>query len=332
MLARVACNVYWLSRYFERAENTARLINAHNSLLLDLPKSLGVGWEPLIAITGGEELFYERHAQATEEEVIVFLTSDDNPASILNSLAAARENLRTTRDLIPREAWEQLNDLYLWSKRILANKLPKHNRYPFLRDVIRQVQQITGLLYGSMSRDQVYTFLEIGHYLERADMASRILDVRSANLLHISQSQAQQQDGQGQMQSQSQSQSLTPFESIQWMGVLKSLTAYQMYRRATGLVRVRGQDALRFLLQNQEFPRSLYFCLEEVKLYVRDLPSNGKTISSLERLQRQISSADIAKLSSNPQQLHDFIDALQVNMGHVHSHIDSTYFSGRISA
>lgn len=330
MLARVACNVYWLSRYFERAENTARLINAHSSLLLDLPKSLGVGWEPLIAISGGEEQFYEKHSHATEEEVILFLISDDNPCSIFNALAAARENLRTTRDLIPREAWEQLNDLYLWSKRTLANNLPKHNRYPFLRDVIRQIQQITGLLYGSMTRDQVYTFLEIGQYLERADMVSRILDVRSANLLHINQAQSQTQSQSDGQQQQLQIQSLTPFESIQWMSVLKSLTAYQMYRRATGLVRVRGQDALRFLLQNQEFPRSMYFCLEQVKTHVQGLPSNGQTISSLERLQRQISVADLIALSNNPQRLHDFIDTLQVNLGQVHTHIDSHYFSGRI--
>jgi len=326
MLARVACNVYWLSRYLERAENTARLINAHSSLLLDLPKSLGVGWEPLIAITGGEEQFYEQHPHATEEEVISFLISEDNPCSILNALAAARENLRTTRDLIPREAWEQLNDLYLWSKRTLSKQLPKHNRYPFLRDVIRQVQQITGLLYGSMSRDQVYIFLEIGHYLERADMVSRILDVRSANLLHMN--QVQQQDEQ--LQEQTQSSNLKPFESIQWMSVLKSLTAYQMYRRATGLVRVHGKDALRFLLQNPKFPRSLYFCLEQVKYYVQGLPSNGKTLSSLERLQRQISTANLANLSNNPQELHDFIDILQMSMGYVHSHIDSSYFGGRV--
>ncbi len=325
MLARVACNVYWLSRYLERAENTARLINVHSSLLLDLPKSLGVGWDPLIAISGSEAQFYQIYPQAGENEVVSFLISEDSPASILNSLSYARENLRTTRDLIPREAWEQLNDLYLWSKRTLANGLPKHNRYPFLRDLIRQTQQLTGLLYGSMNRDQVYTFLEIGCYLERADMVTRTLDVRSTNLLQMTQSQ--QQDEQGQ---QMQLATLKPFESIQWMSVLKSLTAYQMYRRATGLVRVRGRDALQFLLQDSLFPRALYFCLEQVETHLKDLPGNGQTLGSLERLKRKISAADLALLAEQPQQLHNFIDTLQVGLGQVHNHIDSAYFSGRI--
>ncbi len=328
MLARVACNIYWLSRYLERAENTARLINVHSSLLLDLPKSLGVGWEPLIAISGGEEQFYELHDSAKEEEVVIFLTSDDSPCSIFNSLSCARENLRTTRDLIPREAWEQLNDLYLWSKRTLANGLPKHHRYTFLRDVIRQIQQINGLLHGTMSRDQVFTFLDIGRYIERADMVSRVLDVRSANLLLMTQTQTQQQEGQS--QTQTQTLSLKPFESIQWMSVLKSLTAYQMYRRATGLVRVRGKDALRFLLQDPEFPRALYFCLEQLEMHLHSLPNNGATQSSLNRLRRQITSANLSLLADQPQPLHDFIDALQVSIGYIHSRIDSSYFSGRV--
>src|SRR5947207_2300987 len=115
MLSRVADNLYWFGRYLQRAENTARLIMVNASLLLDLPKHATFGWGPLIDIVGAQETFKKLHPDASEASVVRFLTLDQGYAgSIFSSLHSAREILRTTRDTMPREIWEKLNDLYLF--------------------------------------------------------------------------------------------------------------------------------------------------------------------------------------------------------------------------
>ncbi len=313
MLSRVARNVYWMSRCLERAEDTARLVNVNSHLLMDLPKNTTFGWEPLIAIMGSQDLFYENYKTPDERNVVKFLLGDKNNASsILNSLANARENLRTSRDIIPREASEQVNDLYLYAKSKIPGGIPKNSRYDFLNTVIKGVQQITGLLYGTMSRDVAYDFMRLGRYLERADMTTRILDVRSASLLP---------------KTPEDQIVLTPFDNIQWMSVLKSLTAYQMYRRHMKMVRVRGSSVLAFFFKNAEFPRSVCFCLNQVEGCLKGLPHNDLPLRSLARLQRQVSTADAHALAHAG--LHEFIDELQIGMAGVHGHIDTIFFGGR---
>ena len=310
MLSRVACNVYWLTRYLERAENTARLINVHGNLLLDLPgKKVLAGWEPLIAITGNETLFYEYYRSANETNVIKFLLADErNPSAILSALKQTRENLRTTRDLIPRETFEELNDFYLYAQDRIKQGISRRNRYIFMQQVIRASQHITGILHGTMSHDVAYNFMRIGCYLERADMTSRILDARSANLL------AQLDDAE-----------LTPFENIQWMSVLKSLSAYQMYRQHVRL-RVQGADVLKFLLQDNEFPRAYFYCLERIGYCLKGLPKHQAPLRQLRSVQRQIKGADVYVLAHDKQDLHQFIDQLQLGLAKLHSSIQSTYF------
>ena len=113
MLSRVAENIYWMSRYIERAENTARLVSVATNLMLDLPKGMHQGWEPLISISGAHELFLKRHDNYGERAVLRFLIgAPENPDSILASLHNARENCRTVRDIILREIWEQINEFH----------------------------------------------------------------------------------------------------------------------------------------------------------------------------------------------------------------------------
>lgn len=310
MLSRVAGNIYWMARYLERAENTARLVNVNSHLLLDLPKNMTFGWESLIAITGCDNLFYESYKEPTERNVTKFLVGDEkNVSSILSCLAQTRENMRTSRDIIPADAWEQLNDLYLFVRNAVSNGITKRNRYDFLRKIILGCQQITGITAGTMNRDAAYNFLRMGCYLERADMTTRILDVRSANLLP--------------KQSEEGSVNLSPFDNIQWMSVLKSLTAYQMYRQRMRL-RVKGEDVLKFLLQDSEFPRAVSYCLSIVETCLSGLPKNDTPLRGLGRLQRQIQSANVRELAHHG--LHELIDELQISLGHVHDSIAVAYF------
>ena len=320
MLSRVAQNIYWMTRYVERAEDTARLINVNTNLLLDLPRHTTFGWLPLIFIVGAEKLFFEKEPNrlADEANVVRFLISDsEHPGSIISSLAAARENLRTTRDTVPQDAWEQINGLYIYARDHVPSR---RGRYEFLRRVIHGAQQIGGLLAGTMSRTAAYDFVRLGHYLERADMITRILDVRSANLLPRA----------GQSQSQSQSQILAlekeeqdPFESIQWMSVLKSLSAYQMYRQQVR-VRVSGPDVLKFLLQDEYFPRAVAFCLRQLEICLRKLPRNEAALAALAALRHKLNAAAVPELAR--EGLHQFIDEVQIGFGELHDQIAATYF------
>lgn len=317
MLSRVAQNIYWMARYIERVEDTARLITVNDSLLLDLPSNT-LGWEPLIFISGGHEQFFEHHSKPDEANVIQFLVgSPKNSGSILSSLSYARENLRTTRDVVPREAWELINDLYIYVRDHLVIGMSRRGRYEFLKRVIQGSQQVTGLLAGTMTHSAAYDFVRIGRNLERADMTTRILDVRSANLL-IQQILVQE----GQMQNQEEQ---TPFENIQWMSVLKSLSAYQMYRQQVRL-RVRGPDVLKFLLQDPLFPRAVYHCLGVVETCLARLSKNEATFESISRLKDCLTNARVLELALNGEDLHSFIDDLQIGLGDIHEQLAAAYF------
>lgn len=310
MLSRVARNIYWMARDIERAEDTARLINVNTHLLLDSPRSTSFGWDSLITIMGNAELFYANYNDANERNVTKFLIGDEkNFSSILSSLAAARENMRTTRDVIPAEAWEHLNDLYMHVKSKVASGINKRNRYDILKLVIGGSQQFVGITAGSASRDEAYNLMRMGRFMERADMTSRILDVRSANLLIMNDTVS----------------NLTPFTHIQWMSVLKSLTAYQAYRQHVRLRGVKGEDVLRYLLQDGQFPRAVTYCLSLVQQCLDGLPKNDMPLRSLARITRQVQEADMAALAHTG--LHKFIDELQVGLTSVHDHINTTYFS-----
>ncbi|MCW8904200.1 alpha-E domain-containing protein [Sedimenticola sp.] len=305
MLSRVAENIYWMARYIERAENTARLIMVNTNLLLDLPKGLQPGWQPIIEILGTEEYFLQHYDDFNERSVLKFLIADpQSPSSILHSLRLARENARTIRDIIPREAWEQVNDLYLMAKGNATSGYSKKGRYDYLKHIVLGAQTITGLLAGTMLHDVGYDFLRMGRNLERAEMTTRIIDVRSANLLE-------------------EHEGLTPFENIQWMSVLKSLTAYQMYRRNIQ-VRVRRKDVLKFLLKDKKFPRSFFHTLLEVKSCLQNLPRNEASIALLNEVGKKVLRADQAILQQD--ELHRFIDELQLGLADLNQSITRTYF------
>lgn len=306
MLSRVASNLCWMGRYLERAENTARLINVNFNLLLDLPKSIVLGWEPIVDITSNREQFYASYEQANEVNVIHFMVADTkNFGSIVSSLDSARENARTIREIIPREAWEQINEIYLFAKKNGSKATIRRSRYEFLSEIIESIQMITGILSGCMSHDEAYQFMQIGRNLERADMTTRIIDVRSASLLQETETEQ------------------SAFENLQWMSVLKSLTAYQMYRREVRL-RIRRSDVLKFLLLEQRFPRSLLHTLKQVAHCVADLPHSQETLNEIQRVEHRL-------LEANPQlliqdKLHEFIDDMQLGLIEVYNKIEETYF------
>lgn len=307
MLSRVADNLYWFGRYLQRAENTARLVNVHANLLLDLPRNVPVGWQPLLEIAGADESFRATAQEATEDNVVRFLLVDErNPGAVFSSLNFAREIARVSRDCMPREAWERLNDLYLFVQDRGEKSVMRARRQEFLQGVITGAMTIYGLLTANMSRDVGFQFLRMGTNLEQADMSTRILDARSSRLITYD-------------------AALSPFDNIQWMSVLKSLTAYQMYRRHVKS-RVSGTTVLRFLLQNREFPRSVIFCLNMLGSALPHLPESRKVTRALERTKALVMDANIDALITKPDALPTFMDEIQVGLGHLDDAIAESYF------
>ena len=311
MLSRVAENLYWFGRYMQRAENTARLINVNANLMLDLPRRMPLGWAPLVEIVGADMRFKELYPEATEDNVLRFLMVDPkNPGSILSSLHSAREILRVSRDTMPRDTWERLNDLFYYVNERGESAILRASRQAFVQQVISGALLVYSVLTSNMSRDVGFQFLRIGTNIEQADMTTRILDVRTTKLL-----------------TPDDKLDLTPFENIVWMSVLRSLTAYQMYRRHLR-TRVNGSGVLRFLLQNRDFPRSVMFCLGNIASTLPHLPGDRKIERTIDRTRALIRDANVDTLLKTPEGVPGLMDEIQIGLADMHTAVSEAYFGG----
>jgi uncharacterized alpha-E superfamily protein len=308
LLSRTAEGVYWAGRYAERAEATARLVKVHTELFLDLPRSAGVGWSPLLAVTGSADAFSTRHSDADEDEVVAFLVVDgDNPSSVIASLASARANLRVTRTVLPRLSWEVLNELFLWAVDTSAQAVDRRTRLAWMDHIVRQCQLFSGSLAGTMYHDESYSFLEIGRFIDRADMTTRVLDVQAEILLGQS------------------ADTVKPYADITWMNVLQSLNTRRMFLQQ-GHAGASGPEALRFLLKDPRFPRSVEHCLTAVSRCLLELPAHNEPMAGCATVQSQLEDADVSQLAQSG--LHEFADGLQQGLSRLHDLVTETYFGG----
>jgi uncharacterized alpha-E superfamily protein len=307
VLARTAERVYWMARYLERAEDLARLVSVNSNLLLDLPRRFAPGWAPLVTIIGANELYRAQYGDRVDEEAVLrFLVTDaDNGQSITAAASQARENARTFRELLPREGWEEINGLHHFVREHGAAALGKRDRYPFLRDVVRRCQAMAGILAGTMSQDEPYRFVELGRYLERADMTTRIIDVRSTTLISHRDAAA------------------APYDGVQWMSVLRSLNGLQMYRIEQG-ARPVGEAVVAFLLRSRRFPRALAFCADEMERCFDALGDGAAPLAATRGLRDRLVAFAPERLTS--EALAATMDDLQRELGDVHAAIAATWF------
>ncbi|MEC9408283.1 MAG: alpha-E domain-containing protein [Pseudomonadota bacterium] len=306
MLSRVADNLFWFGRYVQRAENTARLASVHANLILDMPRRVVVAWESVVDITGSRAGFLERYDDFSEANVVRFLLVDDaNPGSILSSLSNARQILRSSRDIMPREIWEEINKLYWFVRDATPQALERRRRSDFLDRVIRSCLLVDGMLYENMSRDLAFRFLSLGSSLEQADMTSRIVDASAIGLLPHHQDE------------------LLPFSNIQWRSVLMSLTAYQMYRRQVRR-RVSGPKVVQFLIQDRDFPRSVAWNLDAICQTLSRIPNHDLPLRVARTIRTRIAEADLTALPQS--QVSAYMDDLQGRLAQLGSVITEHYF------
>jgi uncharacterized alpha-E superfamily protein len=310
LLSRVAERIYWSARYLERAETTSRLARVYGNLLLDLPRQAGLEWDLLIQITGCAELYRELQPNPGPDTAERFFVADRlNPSSVRSSLLQARENLRTTRDNLPSEAWRSVNELSMYVGEELDAATSHRRRYGIHSRVVEGCQQISGLLHDTMSHDAGYQFFRIGRGVERADMTTRIIDVAAATLLGR--------------------EDLARFDNALWMAVLQSLSAYQMYRQRVRR-RIDGADVIAYLLKDDQFPRAFSFSLREVGSALAVLPRNAEPHKSLGGLRRMLAQLEVAGLDIAT--LHQWIDDAQRELGELHTLIHRTWFEPSINA
>jgi Uncharacterized protein conserved in bacteria len=218
----------------------------------------------------------------------------------------AREILRVSRDALPRDAWEWLNDLHYYLLEQGEAALVRAGRQAFLSRISSTALLVGGLLEANMSRDVGYHFLHLGTLIEQADMTTRILDVRAARAVPDS----------------AEARALS---SATWISVLRSLSAYQMYRRHVKR-RVSGGGVLRFLLQDRAFPRSVAYCLATGAEILPYLPVNRRVERALERTRALARDADVAILLASEVGIPRLLDEIQLALGMLHEAIAETYF------
>lgn len=307
MLSRVAESLYWMARYLERAENTARFINSTTQVLLDLPRGASFGWDTLLKVAGLDALYNKHYVTANEGDIMRFLILDErNPGSIFASIHSARENTRTFREVLPMEIWERINGLYLFTRENAARAThSRSQRYEVLNGIIERRQSVIGLLVGSMSHDLAYQFLQLGRNLERADMTTRIIDVNSAVNLPID----------------------TTAEMARerlWMSTLNALSAFQMYRQHVG-VHVTGPEVAKYLLTDPHFPRTVSFCLGEIESSLSVLTDYHAPLHAARVAWRRLEGMNFDDVS--PAVLHEHLDQIQADLGSLHNAISRKYFS-----
>jgi len=301
MLSRVADRCYWLARYLERAENTARLTRVYSDLLLDLPPSTGLSWDLVVAITGTE---LPDGAQDDKALLNYLLSERINSSALLSSLALARENARTTRDILPTEAWRSINELYLFARDRLPRASQARQRNAILSDLVEQVQGITGLLVCTMSHGAPYQFMRLGRHLERADMTTRTIDVAAAVLL-------------------TGRPELAQYDNALWMAVLRCLSAYQAYRQYVRR-RVDSEHVIQYLILDPDFPRTVKYCAQDVRVALSTLPRSEVPLQRTENFVARLASFEFD--AGDAHGLHRLMDDLQLEIGRISEAIVDTWF------
>ena len=310
LLSRYAKSALWMARYMERAENSARLLHVNDTFARD--DSGTQNWRPMVDLNADGARFDARHGETTAETVLHFYILDtENPTSIRSAVRMARENARTLRPLISTELWTQLNVFH----NRLAGLAPADISMPRLNRLCASIKEAcqahTGIVEGTVYRDQGWYFYFIGRYLERADQTTRLLDVKSHLLLP-------QESDVG-----------SPLDIRQWNAVLRSAAGYHAFRRVypRGL---KPADVAAFLLVDPAFPRSIIVSLRQVNTLLTELKSRYRLRggnAAMEKIDEMLAAlvswpaADLVRA-----ELHEFLDWLQQDIGAVYYDLAGDFF------
>ena len=286
MLSRIAESLFWIGRYIERSDGTARILDVHLQLLLEDPWiEENLACRSLLSVMGTE---VDDTAEVTRADVLTLLAVDRNqPASIAYSLAAARENARRAREVVSTELWEVLNT----TRARMPRKVATDKVHEFFAWVRERAALAVGIIESSTSRDEAWSFFTLGRSIERADMTARLLATRS----------------------------LTEASGPSWTTILRSVGAYEAYLRTYRGV-PSARNAAEFLLLDRLFPRSILFSVTRAEQCMRDL-DRGDRLGVTDKAQRLLGQIR-SELEYRP--IADIIDELPTHMDSVQAATSAT--------
>jgi uncharacterized alpha-E superfamily protein len=315
MLSRVANLIYWIARYLERAENTARIVEVNSQLVLDLQARQAAddprAWEPLVFVTGSDEKFHELYGEkATERAVVEFMLFDKrNPSSVLSCIAFARENARCIRDQLAAELWETLNTFYLRLKDDDFTRYAQLGAADYLAWIKCQTQLFHGVADAMIPRDDGWRFYELGRHLERADNTTRILDIKYFMILPGMQAVG------------------SALDIVQWASVLRSCSAFEAFRRAR-----RGDldlpRVVDYLLRDPAFPRSVLHAVGQIEQSLLRIDGDGRPAVAKAQELVHVLFEDLRAAEAKAiitEGLHEYLDALQLRIEQIHHAIQRAY-------
>ena len=251
LLGRTANGLYWMNRYIERAENMARLVDAGLRMALTRSESAADEWTSVVISAGAEDAFRAKHGEFTVATVSDFLLRDTgNPSSVVSSIETARNNARMVRTALTRDTWESINEAWMSLKRMLAGPVDAPDLPKVLDAIKRETSLIRGTFHGTMLRNEIFDFSQIGTFVERADNTARILDVKYYVLLP------------------SISWVGSSLDNYQWESILRSVSAHRSYRWVYD-AEYKPTNIADYLILNGRMPRSLAFCYRNIAASLR---------------------------------------------------------------
>ena len=252
MLSRTADHLFWMSRYTERAENTARMldVNYQTSLLPQSEAVAQLGWQGLLSISELLPTYAKQHGKVNARDVMNFMVKDEsNPSSIISCLGAARENARAVRGALTTEVWETQNQTWLELKRMIKSGEFERDPGQFFEWVKFRSHLSRGVTVGTMLMDEALYFMRLGTFLERADNTARLVDVK----FH-----AVQSDFFGAASEKDQE-----YDFYHWSAILRSVSGFEVYRKVYRDV-IKPERVAELLILRPDMPRSLHASLNEV--------------------------------------------------------------------
>lgn len=291
MLGKTAGGLFWMQRYLERSENIARLVDAGFRIALTRSEAAEDEWASVLTTAGVRQAYAQRYDKVDGSSVINFLLRDKtNPSSVLSVIEAARNNARLVRTALTREVWEATNECWMTLKEALRTQI-SDNELPDVLSLIRQQSaQVRGAQSGTMMRNDIYFFAQLGTFVERADSTARILDVKYYVLLP------------------SLSYVGSSLDNVQWETILRSVSAYRAFRWLNP-GETNPRNIAQFMILDQVMPRSLSFCASRMasalEAIAREYGGAGDSFHQAAGLSQELANTNIDMIVDNG--LHQFI-------------------------
>ncbi|MEQ6249358.1 alpha-E domain-containing protein [Sulfitobacter sp. HNIBRBA3233] len=309
MLGKTAGGLYWMFRYLERAESTARLVEAGFRIALTRSNDAEAEWKSVIVTSSSQSAYEAVHDGYDSARVIDYLLRDqNNPNSVLSVIKAARDNARLVRTALTTEVWFAVNDTWMMLRDLLKEPVPETELPAILANIRQQSALVRGALHGTMLRNDIYEFCKLGMMIERLDSTARIIDVKYYSLLPSPAFVGSRMD------------------NVQWETLLRSVSAHRSFRWAVE-EEFAAPAIAEFLILDKRMPRSIMFCAGEITDGLRRI-AEGYGIRSdsqqqAESMYQRLASRDIASIFDDG--LHDVINEIISNNANLAHRIEQDY-------